>query len=338
MDAAVDDDAWLAALLRFEAELARAHGALGRVPTETAEAIAAVCDPQRFDVAAIGRAAVASASPVVPLVEAIKAGAGGAATYVHKEATSQDALDTAMMLVARDGIAVILDELDALAERCAVLADRHRDDRMAGRTLLRRARPITFGAKAARWRDAVAAARARLAAIESELPVQLGGPVGTLEDPELVAALARNLDLKPPPRSWHTDRGRIAELGAALAIAAGAAAKIALDVLLLAQDEVGEVAEAAPGGSSAMPGKRNAAHAVAARAAYLQAVADASLLLGALAGEHERAAGAWQAEWPALSAAFRHAAGAVARTKEAITDLQVDTRRMRLNLGDEQDG
>jgi 3-carboxy-cis,cis-muconate cycloisomerase len=213
---------------------------------------------------------------------------------------------------------------------------------MAGRTLLQQARPITFGAKAAGWLLGIVAGRRRLAGLRRRLPVQLGGPVGTLSalggrGKELVDALAGELDLFAPPASWQTDRGLVAELGAGLAIAAGTAAKIALDVVLLSQSEVGEVTESAPGRSSAMPEKRNPAHAIEARVAYTGAVAQAAVLLGALAGEHERAAGAWQSEWPALSETFRLTAGAVARIREAVDGLIVDPERMRANLGREPD-
>jgi 3-carboxy-cis,cis-muconate cycloisomerase len=341
MDGAVGDEAWLAALLRFEAGLAVAQVRLGLIPADAAEAIRAACDPSRFDVTEIGRAAVASATPVVPLLDALRRAVGGkAAALVHHGATSQDALDTAMMLVARDASDLLLDDLSALASCCAALARRHRDTPMAGRTLLVRARPITFGYKAATWLMGVVDARATLAQIRRRrLALQLGGPVGTRAafggaGDRLVAELARELGLaEPGPLAWHSDRSRVAELGAALGIAAGAAAKIALDVILLSQTEVGEVAEASPGRSSAMPDKRNPAHAVEARAAFALVQAHAGLLMSTLAGEHERAAGAWQAEAPALSAAFRLAAGAIARTREALDGLAVNEDRMRANVG-----
>jgi 3-carboxy-cis,cis-muconate cycloisomerase len=344
MNEAVSDESWLAALLRFEAALAVSQARLGLIPADAAEAIGAACDPSRFDVAAIGRDAVASATPVVPLLEALRGAVGGSAReLVHHGATSQDAIDTAMMLVARDGLDLLLDDLAALAGLCAALAERHRDTPMAGRTLLVRARPITFGFKTATWLMGVVDARARLADIRvRRLAVQLGGAVGTraafgAAGEQLVAELARELGLADPvesrPLAWQSDRGRVAELGAALATAAGAAAKIAFDVILLSQTEVGEVAEASPGRSSAMPDKRNSAHAVEARAAFALVQAQASVLLAAMAGEHERAAGAWQAEASALSEAFRLTAGAVARTCDALTGIEVNEGRMRANLG-----
>lgn len=341
MAAAVGDEAWLAAMLRFEAALAAALAKAGLIPRDAAAAIRAACEPAHFDVAAIGRDAIASATPVVPLVDALRRAVGTtAAEFVHRGATSQDVIDTAMMLVSRDGLDLVIADLAGLASHCAALAKRHRNTPMAGRTLLTQARPITFGFKAATWLAGVIEARGRLVEIRrGRLAVQLGGSVGTRDafgaaGADLAAQIARELGLvEAQPLPWHANRGRVAEIGSALAIAAGAAAKIALDVILLSQTEVGEVAEASPGRSSAMPEKRNAAHAVQARAAFAGAVAQANVLIAAVAGEHERSAGAWQSEWPALTEAFRLTAGAVARASDAITGLAVDEKRMLANLG-----
>ena len=340
MAEAVSDAAWLAAMLRFEAKLATVEARLELIPPGAATAIAGACDPERFDVEGIGRAGAMAATPVVALVVALRREVGGdAARFVHHGATSQDVLDTAMMLVSREALDLLLADLSALASECAALAERHRGTPMAGRTLLQQARPISFGFKAAMWLMGVLDARRRLAAIRSgRLAVQLGGPVGTLDSfgpraGELVSCLARELGLVEPELPWHSTRGRIAELGSALSIAAGAAVKIALDLSLLAQTEVGEVAEAAGGRSSAMPHKRNPARAVEARSAFAGVTAQAGVLHAAMVGEHERSAGAWQSEWPALSEAFRLSAGAVGRTLEALTGLQVDIGRMRDNLG-----
>jgi len=339
MARAVSDSAWLGAMLRFEAALATVEARLGLIPAEAAVRIAAACDPQRFDVAAIGLQAAASATPVVPLIDALREQVGGEdARFVHYGATSQDVVDTAMMLIAREALDLLLADLSELASKCAALAALHRDTPMAGRTLLQQARPITFGYKAAMWLTGVLEARRRLAAIRDDrLAVQLGGPVGTLDSfasraPDLIAGLAQEVGLRKPELPWQSARGRVAELGSALAVAAGAAAKIALDLSLLAQTEVGEVSEAAGGRSSAMPHKRNPARAVEARTAFAGVTAQAAILHAALVGEHERSAGAWQSEAPALSEAFRLAAGAVARTREALSGLRVDTARMRENL------
>jgi 3-carboxy-cis,cis-muconate cycloisomerase len=336
---AVSDRAWLNALLSFEAALAQAESKVGLISESHAARIAAACNPDLFDPRLIGREAVASANPVVPLVDELRRAVGpDAAPAVHRGATSQDAMDTAMMLVARDGLDLILAGLSALAARCFDLAKRHRSDPMAGRTLLRRALPITFGLKSANWMIGVLEARGPLATLrENRLAVQLGGPVGTLEafderGFEVTVLLARTLGLAVPEVPWHTTRNRVAELVTGLAIAAGSAVKISNDLLLLSQDEVGEVAAANPGRSSSMPGKRNLVQAVEARVAFAGAAAQAGMLIGLWPGEHERAAGSWQAEWTAVSQAFRFTAGAVDRTLQALTGLHVDVARMRKNI------
>jgi 3-carboxy-cis,cis-muconate cycloisomerase len=339
MAEAVSGRAWLKALLRFEAALAQAESTVGLISESNAARIVAACNPDLFDLGLIGREAIASANPLVPLVDELRRAVGpDVAPDVHRGATSQDTIDTAMMLVARDGLDLILAELSELADKCAELAKRHRSDPMAGRTLLQRALPITFGLKSANWMMGVLDARRLLALFHrTRLAVQLGGPVGTLDafgdhGFEVTSLLAQHLGLAAPEMPWHTTRNRIAELVAGLAIAAGAAAKIAVDLLLLSQDEVAEVAVANPGGSSSMPQKRNVVQAVEARVAFAGVAARADMIIGLSPGEHERAAGSWQAEWPAVSEALRLTAGAVDRTVQALTGLQVNTAQMRTNL------
>jgi 3-carboxy-cis,cis-muconate cycloisomerase len=315
---ATGDRAWLDAMLEFERALARV--------TTNAELSAPDLEP-----AALAEAGRSAGNPVVPLVEQLGPDA-------HRGATSQDALDTAAVLVARRALALIDAELAGVAEACASLAAEHRSTPMAARTLLQQALPTTFGLKAAGWLVAVDEARDRLGAVVLEL--QLGGAAGTLaaygdDGLRVVAALASELDLAEPVVPWHTRRGRIGELGAALALAAGAAEKIALDVKLMAQTEVGEVSESAAGGrggSSTLPHKRNPVGAALAIACAHGARGAASVLLGAQAHEHERAAGAWQAEWDALSRALALTGGAAGALRESLEGLSVDVGRMRANL------
>jgi 3-carboxy-cis,cis-muconate cycloisomerase len=328
---ALSDEAYLAAMLRFEAALAVAEARAGVIPEDAADEIAAACDPARFDIAELGRAAVSSASPVVPLAKALRE----ASSYAHWGATSQDALDTATMLVARDALALIREELDGVAAAAARLAEEHRDTVMAGRTLLQQALPVTFGLKAAGWLVAVLDARRLLADVP--LLLQFGGAAGTLAalgeaGPEVLAALAQELGLEEPDLPWHSARGRIGELAGALAVTAGALGKAGTDVVLLAQTEVGEVTEAAGGSSSAMPHKQNPAAAIRTRAGAQQAAAAASSLLAAPFHEHERAAGAWQAEWLPLRAALGFTGGAAAALRESLEGLQVHPERMLENL------
>jgi 3-carboxy-cis,cis-muconate cycloisomerase len=323
MQEAVSERAWVQAMLEAEAALARAQADEGVISDEAAAAVAEACRGE-FDLSA-GRDA---ANPVVPLARALRERAPEA----HKGATSQDILDTAAMLVARRARALILGELDGVVAACARLADEHRGAVMAGRTLMQQAQPITFGLKAAGWLSAVASARDTLA--QAELAAQLGGPVG-VQSPALIARFAELLELAAPPLPWHGDRTRIATLGAALAIAAGACEKVALDIVLLAQNEVAEVAESSEGGrggSSSMAHKRNPVGAVRARAAARSVRGAAGVLLEAMAGEHERAAGAWQSEWGALSAALAGTGGAAWSLREALEGLTIDPERMRTNL------
>ena len=340
---AVSDSAWLQAMLDAEAALARAEARAGVIPADASEVITACCEARRFDVAALAEGARRLGAPVEPLVRALAEAAGDAGRYVHWGATSQDILDTAAMLVARDALDLILFEFDALAAACAGLAQAHRSTPIAGRTLLQQALPTTFGLKAAGWLVGVLEARARLAAVHAErLAVQLGGGAGTLaalgaEGLAVLALFAEELGLAEPALPWHANRTRVAELAAALDLAAGAVSKVALDVVLLAQTEVGEVAESGAGGSSAMPHKRNPTGSVLAIASARRVHAQAALLCGGLAQEHERAAGGWHAEWQPLSDALALTGGAAAAVREVLEGLEVRPERMRANL-DATDG
>jgi len=240
-----------------------------------------------------------------------------------------------MALVAREAKQLVDAELDGLAAACARLAEEHRHTVMAGRTLLQQATPMTFGLKAAGWLSGIVQAREVLAT--AELPAQLGGASGTLaalgeRGLDVGKLYAEDLGLSEPAVSWHTMRVPVTVLGARLAITAGAVDKIALDVQLLAQTEVAEVREPADGGSSTMPHKRNPVGSSLARACALTARAAAGTLLAAQAHEHERAAGAWHAEWGALSEALAATGGAAAWMRETLEGLEVDAERMRTNI------
>ena len=327
------DGAWLQAMLDFERALAAAEARAGVIPEGAARAIGDACRAERFDAAAIADASRSPGNPVEPLVRALRDAVGGdAAEHVHRGATTQDVLDTATMLVSRTALGLILDSLDAVCGDCARLAEAHRATPMIGRTLLQQALPTTFGLKAAGWLLGLLEARDLLVHVRDErLAAQLGGPAGT-QDPELARLLAEELGLAEAVAPWHTNRVRIAELGSALATAAGAAAKVGLDIGLLSQNEVGEVSEAERGVSSAMPHKGNPIASVLAVACARQAQAQAAPLFGSLTQEHERAFGAWHAEWPALIAALGYTGGAVDAARRAVSGLQVHEDRMRANL------
>lgn len=338
--AEVGSRAWLRALLDVEAALARAGAVCGFVPEPAARAIGAACeDADAFDIARLSDDAATAGNPVVALVPLIRAAVGSAAEHVHLGATSQDVVDTAMMLVARRALRPVVEDLAAAADAAAGLAVAHRSTPMAGRTLMQQAEVTTFGAKAAGWAVALAGARTRLATVDAGLPVQLGGPVGTLpvygpRAAEVVSALAAELSLRAPVGPWHTSRLPVADLAGALAAAAGVAGKVALDVVLLAETDVAEVREGTPGrgGSSSMPHKDNPVAAISARAAALRAPALASTLFAAMHQEHERAAGAWHAEWETVSDLLRCTGSAVAWLRDCLANLRVDPVRMRHNV------
>jgi 3-carboxy-cis,cis-muconate cycloisomerase len=331
-EAATAGEAWLRALLDAEAALARAQARLGLIPDGVAQAIAEA----RPDLGELAERARGAGNPVVPLVAELRTVAG---EHVHQGATSQDIMDTAAMLVADRTRRIVLTDLGRTLDALAGLARRHRDTPMAGRTLGMQAVPTTFGLKAAGWLTAVAQARDRLAAVR--LPAQLGGAAGTLAafgTVALLPAFAEETGLAEPVLPWHTLRAPVADLGAALALVAGALGKIAVDVVLLAQTELGEVAEpAAPGrgGSSAMPHKRNPVLATMIRSAALRVPAYAQVLFQSQAAGLERPAGEWHAEWLPLNDSLRMTGGAAETAAELAGGLEVHPDRMRENLRDE---
>jgi 3-carboxy-cis,cis-muconate cycloisomerase len=336
---ALSDRAWLQAMLDAERALAAAEARAGVIPPAAAEAIAAACEWERFDPAELGEQGKAAGNPVEPLVRALtEAVEAEASTYVHWGATSQDILDTAAMLIARHALDLLLERLAEVARECAGLADAHRETPMAARTLLQQAVPTTFGLKAAGWLAGLLEARRGLRRARENLAAQLGGAAGTLAPlgdagPEVSRLYAEELGLREAVVPWHTNRVRISELGSALAIAAGVLAKIGLDVALLAQTEVAEVAEAEAGVSSTMPQKRNPVGSALAIACARQVQGHASVLIAALPQEHERAIGGWHSEWPALSGALAYTGGAADAAFRVLDGLEVDPERMRANLG-----
>jgi len=336
---AVSDRAWLEAMLQVENALASAEVAAGIVPAEAATAIADSCRPELFDIEALAREGRSVGNPAEPLVRALRERVGGeAARYIHWGATSQDVMDTASMLVARHGLDLIVVELDRIAAALAALAEKHRSTPMAARTLLQQAVPTTFGFKVAGWLVAVLEARGRLQFVRTErLAAQLGGAAGTLAPLDehgvnVLRLFSGELGLAEPVLPWHTNRTRVAELGGALDMTAGVLGKIGLDIVLLTQTEVGEVREQGGGGSSTLPQKRNPVGSTLARACSHLVSGYASVLSHTLIQEHERAAGAWHAEWEALSGALAFTGGAAAAIAEALDGLEVDAARMRRNL------
>ncbi|MBV9078688.1 MAG: adenylosuccinate lyase family protein [Methylobacteriaceae bacterium] len=341
MRAVFSDLARVAAMLEAEAALARAEARFGLVPAALAEAIAAI-PAASLDLRAIGDATRLAGVPTIPFVKAVGARLPAELEpHFHRGATTQDILDTALALQMRRGLDLLLEDLDAVLAGLSTLADRHRATPCTGRTYGQQAQPLSFGFKVAVWAAGIAEVAAALPRLrDATLRASLGGPVGTLaalgaDGPAVADAFAAELGLAPAPLAWHARRAGLAELGAWLATVIGALAKMATDVAHLASTEIGEVAEPfqpGRGGSTAMPHKRNPVSATVILAAHGVAPGLAASLLTAMAGLHERPAGAWHAEWHALPTLFGLASGALAEARTLATGLEVDASRMRRNL------
>ncbi len=345
MRAVLDDRARVQRMLDFEAALARAEAAVGIVPAGHAGTIAEACEARHYDLATLAEGTIVAGNLAIPLVNALTAEVGKrskkAAGYVHWGATSQDVVDTAMVLELRAAIDALFKDLDRATKAFTTLAGRHRRNMTMARTLLQQALPIPFGLKLAGYAAALARSRDRLRRLRKEaLVLQFGGAAGTLaalqeKGLDVSERLAAQLDLAMPDAPWHTHRDRFAEIAAALAILAGTCGKIARDVALLMQTEVGEAFEpSAPGrgGSSTLPHKRNPVGAATALSAAMIAPNLAATILNAQFQEHERAVGGWQVEWvtfPALSLVVSGTLRAVVDIAEGLT---VDVERMKANL------
>ncbi|MGH8714995.1 MAG: 3-carboxy-cis,cis-muconate cycloisomerase [Casimicrobiaceae bacterium] len=342
MRAVFSDEHRIQRYLDVEAALARVQARLGIIPQAAAAEIADRCRVERFDLAKLREQTERAGSPVIGVVQQLSAlCAPPHGRYCHWGATTQDITDTATALQMREALALVGAELAAIADALAGLARRYRDTPMAGRSHLQQAAPVTFGYKAACLLSAIERHRARLAELVPRVLVgEFGGAVGTLASLgaaglETRAALMRELGLGEPDIAWHTQRDRIAEAGCFLGLTTGTLAKLATDVKLLMQTEVGEVAEPfAPGrgASSTMPQKRNPVSSVYIHACAAVVRQHAALLLEAMVADHERASGPWHIEWIVLPEAFVLTAGALAHARAIVEGLQVDTGRMRENL------
>ena len=341
--AATSDTAFLQALLDAEAALTRAQAALDLAPHEASAAVTEAADADRFDVRSLAERARLGGNPVLPLVADLTRAVGEEyGPYVHRGATSQDIMDTALMLVAVRTLDLILGDLARTERALGRLAAEHRDTAMPGRTLTQHAVPTTFGLKAAGWRSLVLDARDRTRTVRDGLPAQLGGAAGTLaaftaygtEDTRaLTAAFAGELGLQEPLLPWHTLRTPVADLAGCLAFAAGALGKVAADVLVLGRTEIAELAEGGGGGSSAMPHKANPVRSTLIASAARRAPQLAATLFASLAAEDERPAGAWHAEWEPLRDLLRLVGGAARDAAELAEGLRVNADTMREHLG-----
>ena len=345
MRAVFSDRMRIQRMLDFEAALAQAEAVVGVIPQGAADAIAGECAAGRFDAAALAASAQAAGNLAIPVVAALTRNVAAtdpvARGYVHWGATSQDVIDTGLVLQFRDALALIDADVERLAAALAIQARRHATTVLSGRTWLQQAIPVTLGVKLAGFVSALDRHRTRLAELRGRaLVLQFGGAVGTLAslgDRGLAVseALASRLELPLPDLPWHTQRDRVCEIAAVLGMLAATLGKLARDLALLAQTEVAEVFEpAAPGrgGSSTMPQKRNPVGASVAIAASVRVPGLVATMLTAAAQEHERGLGNWPAEWETLPEIVLLVAGALAAMADVAPGLDVDAERMRANL------
>lgn len=339
------DHSRLQRMLDFEAALARAEAQVDVIPKSSAAPIAAQCRADLFDLAALGHATVKTGNHAIPMVKQLTELVGKqdeqAKRYVHWGATSQDVVDTGLILQLRDALSIIRADLDRLCESLASLAEQHRSTPVVARTLMQQAVPTVFGLKVAGWLDAIGRHRTRVRDLQTRaLVVQFGGAAGTLamlgdRGLAVAAALAEELQLALPSIPWHGHRDRVVEVATTLALLTGTLGKMARDISLQMQTEVGEVFEPSGegrGGSSTMPHKRNPVTCEVVLAAATRVPGLTSILLAAMPQEHERSLGGWQAEWQTMPEIVRLSAGALHHMVETIAGLEIDPGRMQQNL------
>jgi 3-carboxy-cis,cis-muconate cycloisomerase len=342
MRAVFSEQGFVQKMLEVEAALARVQARLGIIPAAAAAAITAAAKVERVSLAEIGASTRVVGYPVVAVVKALGRAAGGdASRYVHWGATTQDIMDSALVLQMRDGLDLIDGTLREIVAGLAEKAARYRGTVMAGRTHLQHALPVTFGYKCAVWLAPLIDHLARIEALRARaLTVQFGGAVGTLaslgqQGRAVTEGLAQELGLAVPDAPWHVNRERVVEVACCLGLVCGNLAKLATDVMLLMQSEIGEAFEphqSGRGGSSTMPQKRNpiACEYIIAAARGVHALVP--LMLQAMAQDHERATGPWQSEWLAMPQIFVLAAGGLAQAAVLAQGLTIDAERMRRGL------
>ncbi len=352
-DAPVSDEAVLDALVAVEVALVRAYGEVGVAPAAVVDDVCSAlgwqgegrgCRGHGIDAVALAEASVSGGNPVIPLVAELKERVPESArAWVHRGATSQDILDSALMLVARGAGREVLRTLLRTEAELAGFVREHAEDVAAARTLTQHAVPTTVGLRAAVWLRGVRRAAARLEAAVDALPAQLGGAGGTLAAivenvgmdaaARLSAPFAGALGLAVPDAPWHTNRWPVTELGDALVQGIDSVGKVATDVATLSRTEIGELAEGAGGGSSAMPQKRNPSGSVLIRSAAMRAPQlGATLHLASALAADERPDGSWHAEWPTLRELLRLALGATANAARVVGSLSVDRAAVARNL------
>ena len=342
MRAVFADRRFIARCVEVEVALARAEARCGVIPADAAQAIAREARAERIDFDALRAETDIVGYPILPLVHQLVAVCGDAGRWLHWGATTQDIMDCATVLQLRDAFDLVDADLRELRRTLADLARRHRDTPMAGRTHLQQALPVTFGAKVAVWLAMFDRHQQRLAELRPRVElVQFGGAAGTLASLgargfEVQQALADELGLGVPATTWHVARDAFAESVNLLALITGSLGKIALDVMIMASTEFGELYEPfvkGRGASSTMPQKRNPISSELMLAAAKAVRQHAGLMLDAMVQDFERATGPWHAEWIALPESFVLTAGALHQARFALDGLVVDAARMRANLG-----
>ena len=332
-------------MLDFEAALARAEAKVGVIPSSAVESIESKCRADSFLLNAIAEATATAGNLAIPMVAQltalVAAGDKNAARYIHWGATSQDAMDTGLILQLRDALDFLENDLVQLGNILAALAKQHRNTPVVARTWMQHAVPTLFGVQVAGWLDALLRHHARLAETKKRvLVLQFGGAAGTLaalgdRGLDVARALAEELNLALPDVPWHSHRDRIAEVATTLALCAGTLGKIARDVALQSQTEISELSEPAAegrGGSSTMPHKRNPVSVAVALSAAIRVPALTSAMLSAMVQEHERGLGGWHAEWETLPEIVQLTAGSLHHMTEALKSLEVKPDRMLQNL------
>jgi len=332
-------------MLDVEAALARAEARVGVIPLAAVRPIESKCKAELFDRRALAESAATAGNLAIPLVKELTTKVSeideNAARYVHWGVTSQDIIDTALVLQLKDALAAIQGDLTTLCGKLCRLADKHRSTPCVARTWMQQAVPTVLGLKFAGWLDALIGHKSRIRTARREVSVlQFGGSAGTLaslgsQGLNVATVLAEELRLELPTLPWHAHRDRFAQVATALALMTGTLGKIARDTALLSQTEVAEMSEphqAGRGGSSAMPQKRNPVDSAIVLAAALRVPALTSVMLNAMVQEYERGLGGWHAEWETLPEIVRLSAGALRRISQTMVGLNIDVDRMRRNL------
>ncbi len=339
------EDATIAYMLRFEGALAQAQAVHGIIPKAMAVFIEDCCNADNINIEQLIADAALGGNVAIPLIKqltaAVKEKDNEAAKYIHFGTTSQDVIDTALMLQVRDAVHIIIDDLQLLIKQLVAIINEHKATVMIGRSFMQQARPITFGYKVAGWLSPLLRSQKALdEMLKHSFALQFGGAVGTLSGMpgkglQVSQTMSEMLQLNNPPKPWHTERDYFVHIAATLGILTGNVGKIAKDISLLMQTEIAEVMEPSgegKGGSSTMPHKRNPVGCVAIIANANRVPALVATMLSCMLQDHERATGTWHAEWETMASIVQLTAGCVSKAVEITNGLEVKKEQMLHNL------